>query len=153
MAEIQSLSVSGTCGEFAFAARSWTLLLALAARYGWQPAGTLPPDPEYFNDYDGDPVDWDGHYFPANGQEMTADDAHRLADALERALADLPDHDALSDKVIADRPARDDGLHLWSREVLSDVSVSPVEEFSGPNKARLRDFIVHCRQCAEFWLC
>jgi hypothetical protein len=128
-------------------------MLALAARYGWQPAGTLPPDPEYFDDYDGDPADWDGHYFPADGQEMTADDAHRLADALERALPDLPDHDALWDKVIAGRSTRDDGLHLWSRAVLSGVTVSPVEEFSGSNKTWLGKFIAHCRECAEFWLC
>jgi len=37
--------------------------------------------------------------------------------------------------------------------VLSDVTVSPVEEFSGLNKARLGTFIAHCRECAEFWLC
>jgi hypothetical protein len=33
------------------------------------------------------------------------------------------------------------------------IAIPPVEEFSGENKASLRGFITHCRNCAEFWLC
>jgi hypothetical protein len=153
MSEISIVDVYGQCGGFPFSERSWQLLLGLASRYGWQPAGTLAPDPDYFDDYLGNPINWPGHYIPAEGQVMTADDAHRLADALERALPDLPDHDVLSGKVMPDGSACDDDLALWSRPARPHVTPSPVEEFSGSNKALLRDFVIHCRECAEFWLC
>ena len=69
---------------------------------------------------------------------MTADDAHGLADALERALADLPDHDALTGNAIPRRSIRDDDrCRLWDLEPPPGVAISPFEEFSGPNKATL----------------
>jgi hypothetical protein len=74
----------------------------LGHRYGWAPAGTEPPDPEYLDDGHGHPAHWDGHYFRADGQRMTQADARALAQALERALGDIPDHDALTGKAIRD---------------------------------------------------
>ena len=154
MSVMQPVAVWGECGDFGFSARTWQLVLTLGRWYGWQPAGTLPPDPEYFDDWDGEPADWDGHYFPPDGQIMTANDAQGLADALERAYADLPDHDALTGKAIPRRPVRDDDpCRWWGLDAAAGMAVSPFEEFGGVNKAWLRDVIVHCRSCAELWLC
>jgi hypothetical protein len=132
----------GACRDFGFSERCWRLVLALGRHYGWRPEGTLPPDPDWFEDWCGDDASWDGRYYPPEGQRMTARDAR----ALDRAVMDLPDHDALS--LTSSDYAQRMGLlnaHLGP--------LSPLEAFSGPGKAMLRDFIVHCRECPEFWLC
>src|SRR5262245_1763100 len=150
----EDVEVWGSCGDFSFPARAWQLVLTLGHWYGWRPAGTRAPDPAYYDVQPDDLVNWDGGYFPAAGQVMTAEDATALADALERALPDLPDHDTLSDKTILPRHRRDGSrCTSWGLEMRPGVAISPFEEFSGSNKATLRDFIVHCRECAEFWLC
>ena len=154
MSETIAVAVWGSCGEFSFHTRAWQLVLTLGQWYGWQPAGTRAPDPAYFDDAPVDPADWDGRYFPPAGQVVTAEDARALADALERALPDLPDDDALTGKTIPRRQSREaDGYDLWGLGLRAGVAVSPFEEFSGANKTVLRDFVTHCRECAEFWLC
>jgi hypothetical protein len=89
-----ALSIYAKCGEFDMHARAWRLMLGLAARYGWQPLGTAPPDDLAVEIWPGEPSDWDGSYFPAFGQNVTEADAKGLAAALERALPDIPNHDA-----------------------------------------------------------
>jgi hypothetical protein len=146
MLETTGVDVWGACGDFGFSERCWRLVLALGRHYGWRPEGTLPPDPDWFEDWCGDDASWDGRYYPPEGQRMTARDARALADALDRAVMDLPDHDALS--LTSSDYAQRMGLlnaHLGP--------LSPLEAFSGSGKAMLRDFIVHCRECPEFWLC
>jgi hypothetical protein len=154
MREKEEISVWGACAEpFWLSEPAWRLLLTLGHSYGWQPAGTLPPDPEAFDDALGDRSDWDGHYFPCDSQVMTVEDAHALADALERALADLPDHDALTGKAAVTRGGKDNPYPVWALQAAPGIVLSPVEAFSGANKTLLRGFIEHCRKCAEFSLC
>ena len=154
MSMIDGIDVWGECGEFSFSARAWRHVLTLGHWYGWDPVGTEPPKPEFFNDWSGHPAPWDGHYFPADGQRMTSADARALGEALERALLDIPEPDALTGKVVPRRAVRDDNVcRLWGREAVPGLAISPVEEFSGANKAVLRGFITHCRTCTEFWLC
>src|SRR5439155_23608076 len=131
-----------SCGEFAVPARAWFLMLALAERYGWHPAGTAAPD-ELAVDagiWRGEPSEWDGRYFPAYGQNVTEADAKGLAAALETALPDIPDHDAVEDKNSGT------GINWEWFHKAPDSTVNPFEAFSGANKKTLSDFIVHCRE-------
>jgi hypothetical protein len=128
-------------------------MLALGRHYGWRPEGTLPPDSDWFEDWCGDCASWDGRYYPPEGQRMTARDARNLAEALDRALMDLPNHDAFA---LTSNPrcrVPDDYARRMSLLEAHPGPLSPLEAFSGPGKAMLRDFIVHCSECPEFWLC
>jgi hypothetical protein len=78
------MSAWGECGEFNFDDPQWTLLLSLVNAFGWRPEGTRAPE-------DVAPNEWQGVYAPGDGQELTRDDALALADALDRALDDIPD--------------------------------------------------------------
>lgn len=103
---------------------SWQHLLHLARAMGWDPQGTEPPS-------DRQRKEWDGGYSGNDGQFVTDQDAANLADALAKALDDLPDHDALAHKVPL-------GLH---------ENVNPFKWFSGLDRKRyLREFIAFCRQ-------
>ena len=64
----------------------WISLLMLAIRYGWKPAGTKAPA-----DFQGT---WAGSYTLSAWQTVGDADSRRLARALERALPDIPEHDA-----------------------------------------------------------
>src|SRR5262249_52232156 len=92
----------------------------------------------------GDPVL--GGYFVNDGQRVTAEDARALADALERALPDIPDHDAMPHKTF-EHPS-EPGVRL----VALDPRASPYEWFSGDKKRLVRQFIDFCRQGGfEIW--
>src|SRR2546423_13839985 len=89
------------CGAGGYAAwnwQGWRGVLELGHRYGWIPAGTEPPLWDEGGPWDGRP--WNGTYFCNDGQRVTAEDAHALADALERALPDIPDEDAVAHKMV-----------------------------------------------------
>ena len=145
-------SLSGACGEFALSDRAWRLLLALASAYGWTPAGTQPPDPEAVDHACSRmPSLWDGRYTPPECQRMTESDARAMADALERTLPDIPEHDALSDKVLA--RGGDEPLALWGQPARPGVTITPMEEFSGRNKPYLISLISHLREGGEIWIC
>jgi len=78
-------------------------------------------------------------YFYNSGLLVTPEDALALADALERALPDVPDHNAMADKTF---------FHPGLPGVpLVDVRtpVNPYEWFGG-KKDLLRDFIAFCRR-------
>jgi hypothetical protein len=145
----------GPAGNFSVNNFAWGHLLDLATRYGWQPAGLLPPEP----DPDDDPEDDEAadaadpeedfepgeptldDYFWNDGFRVTDEDARALADALERSLPDVPDHDALGHKTTT-HP----GLP-GQRLIPIDAEVSPFEYFSGPKgKGRVKEFIAFCRQ-------
>jgi hypothetical protein len=86
-----------------------------------------------------------GAYFENSGYRITAEDARALADALEQALPDVPDHDALEHKTFT-HPA-EPGVRLLNIQ----TPVNPFEWFSG-KKDLLRDFIDFCRQGSfEIW--
>lgn len=79
----------------------WARILDLAQYYGWQPMGTVDPcwdddpDSEFYVDQT-----WDGNYGTNALQTVTAEDANALADALERALADVPDDEINSELLL-----------------------------------------------------
>jgi hypothetical protein len=132
-----SIDLWGECGDFALASGWWSRMLTLAQQYGWQPQGTEPPDPMW--EWDGDPATWEGSYWPAVGQQVSAADAQALGEALERALPDIPDHDAL----------RDTGLAPYRGylDVPIPAGTTALELLSGEGKRISRQFIEHCRSC------
>ena len=88
---------------------SWYQLLRLASEYGWQPAGTQEnedffrmrleasdmPEDEIERTVALSKLEWDGDYFFNNYQIVTDDDARGLAEALTRALEELPSDNLL----------------------------------------------------------
>jgi hypothetical protein len=132
-----------------FTNHAWILLLLLAERYGWQPAGTLPGDISALFD-SGTPAveiaaqcmafeaNWDGNYSTNGHQVVTAPDARALAEALNRALPYLPDH-----KSSRIRPHR----YVPTIELV-DANITPHEFFGGPNKQRVIDFLEFAREGA-----
>jgi hypothetical protein len=86
----------------------------------------------------GDPVL--DSYFNNAGFRVTAEDARGLADALERALTDIPRHEALEDKAVTMAGAPGE------RFLPIGTPVNPFEWFSGENRAHLQTFIGLCRK-------
>jgi len=77
------MDLSGAGGYFRWAGGGWGRILDLAEQFGWQPVGTGPPRGTLKED-------WSGSYFSNDGQLFYARDAQKLADALERALEEMP---------------------------------------------------------------
>ena len=118
-----SVDLAGSGGDCRFSSCGWARLLALAERFGWEPAGTVPP--QYV---DGTPfyTDWHGGYTSNDAQLVTDDDARNLAAVLEAILPDIPRHDAAADKGVLLRGSR----------------LVPLEWFSGSdNRELLGEFI------------
>jgi len=175
-----TMELIGKQGEELFNNPSWKMLLALALRYGWKPAGAQEPDEEddlneeeAFDEeeclelsgqpfelpkldpddpraqvikqavqtvllHSDDPVI--DSYFHNVGFRVTTEDARALADALERALPDVPNHDALKLKAVTIAGAPGE------RFLPVDTPVNAFEWFGGQNKRHLLDFIAFCRQ-------
>jgi hypothetical protein len=122
-------------GDFWFPNHGWRAVLDLAHDYGgWVPAGTQAPQ------FDDEPPwhDWSGTYFSNDRQLVTAEDARNLADALERALSDVPREKTWVTKVLRTVDGRE-------FEGMPD-DLNPLEHFSGPDGRRyLEEFIRFCR--------
>jgi hypothetical protein len=156
------MDLDGAGGIERFNNTSWCKMLELAYEYGWKPAGTEPG--QWFNSETGevdeqmspDPDEWDGNYFTNDFQWVTDEDAAHIADALERALDDIPDFDT-DEKWVnygptnvptspVERSLVEQGLAVSGPNGL----LSPLEYFSGEAKQRVRDFIAYCRAGAFF---
>ena len=138
-----SIYLLNETGEgFHFDNESWRQVLHLARLFGWQPAGTLGPR-DYCNDDPTRDPGWAGSYDTSDCQLVTAADGRALADAVERSLPDIPDHDAASHK-LKRVPA---GGGLVARVAVNHLSL--LEWFSGLRKLYLRAFICFAR-AAEF---
>jgi hypothetical protein len=94
------MDLAGAGGYFRASNDMWRALLVLANKYGWEPAGTKPPEPA--TPISG-PVlvdvetlqraqeEWDGSYLWNANQQVTDEDAANMADALERARPHIPE--------------------------------------------------------------
>ena len=67
---------------------AWSQAYYLARRYGWEPAGP-EGGPGFWLWHDEAP-DWDSRYLVALGQVVTAADAKALAEAIAKAMPDIP---------------------------------------------------------------
>ena len=87
---IMSMDLRGPHRCFHLSASAWSDALELALIAGWKPAGTkLPTNPR-----------WSGICNSNDCQTVTADDANTLAEALNRAMPDIPGHDAVEHKLV-----------------------------------------------------
>jgi hypothetical protein len=76
-----------------FSKQFWAKALELAESYGWEPMGTCPP-PDL--DLDELNAEWHGGYLTNDGQIVKRVNAFWLADAIEKALVDIPDTRAIN---------------------------------------------------------
>ena len=85
-----SMDLSGVGGHFKINNEGWRQALMLAHKFGWEPVGTRDPA---LADEDGiyTVPDWEGHYDSNDGQEVEEEDGARIAEALEKALPDIPE--------------------------------------------------------------
>jgi hypothetical protein len=131
----------------------WGKALELARSYGWRPLGTRPP---IISGFDGLKTLWDGTYLTNDGQTVIAADARSLADALARALDDIPDagptldwnpkswsEDDLPEWLSPDeRDMIEDGLEAFAPDVRA---MHPLDFFAGAEKGYLIGLIRFCR--------
>jgi hypothetical protein len=117
----------------------------LATVYGWRPTGTVAEGV--------DQSGWDRSSVVHEGQSVSAADVATLADALQRALPDIPDHDALRIAISSLAPgqiwpAGIEQLVVQNGIVGINPSVSPFEYFAGIHKTQVRRFIEYCQRGA-----
>ena len=110
---------NATGAHVRFTGSGWSLALEIAEHYGWQSAG-IPKPKSWNEDVDGP---WEDEYFMNAGQQITAEDAKALADALDRAVAAPGFVETvqrlvvgLNEAVAQDNPERRDDLKPISRE-------------------------------------
>jgi hypothetical protein len=143
------MDLSGSGGDFHHSIATWRMVLTLAKDHGWEPAGTEPPEFTFFRE-DGTVdeeeteafrkryEDWEApNYYTNDFQWVTDEDAANIADALERALTQVPDEKTIAMKA-ATTPCG----------VRSDVfeHLTPLDWFSGGDgKAHIRVFINFCQ--------
>jgi hypothetical protein len=138
------VDLSGAGGHQRFSHMSWHKVLDLACEYGWQPAGTELPR---WHDETGalieqwslDANEWDGGYSSNDGQYVTDEDAAHIADALQRALEDIPDFDT------GERWAEYGPADQLTDPLARALMMPSLEFFSGEAKQHVRDFIAFCR--------
>jgi hypothetical protein len=171
MNEIMGMDLSGKGGYFRFSNYGWRAALELAHEHGWEPAGTVPPK---FTVYalDGVTVDevrtraerqsyanWSGGYFTNDYQVVSDEDAANIADALERALDDVPDegggdhlltpaqHQAVQRGELSEEELDKVIEQVMERQAASPPQIpfqTPAGYFAG-EKDYLREFITFCR--------
>ena len=135
-----------------FSRQFWGKALGLAQSYGWKPLGTCPPGLPGFR---GLQAVWTGTYLTNDGQTVLTKDALSLANALAKALDDIPDmgiemdwnprfwiEDDLPEWLSpAEKALIRDGLvdHEYNVSV-----ILPFEYFAGDAKQNLIEFIRFC---------
>jgi hypothetical protein len=87
-------------GDFHFDLVGWCFALELGQQYGWEPEVMIAQKADDAAAPGGypEPFAWYARCVGKAGGRVSAADARRWADALERALADIPDHDARTRK-------------------------------------------------------
>ena len=91
---------------FSFGIREWHKTVELAENYGWSPKGTV--ENRIMKSFAGKWDNWNGNYFAFDCQLVEEDDAINLAQALKKALSDIPNR---RPKKISDKMTL---LEFWS---------------------------------------
>ncbi len=132
----------------------WARVLGLARDYGWQSRGTVLDEDHPYAEY------WEGNYSTNDGQTITAEDASAFADALEKALDDIPDQRINSGEIVAAAElaelAERTGdplvgvlaLYAEAGARVPKETVNPLEYFAGEGKRHIKELIRFCREGA-----
>ena len=152
--------VDGKDGYFRWNIWGWPPILNLGTMYGWEPAGTTiqPLTPELIQEHSISEeearrhnihaVEWEGSYHGNDGAIVSAEDASKLADALEASLDDIPDFEIKTPGAQEDGTVRlDNKAHEKHRQSLRDGAMAAYAvEYSGKeNKEYIRKFIKFLR--------
>lgn len=124
-------------------------LLELAHKFEWKPQGTISPE-RWNPGWAG--KDWDPYQYVTNdGQTVTDEDALAIAEALERALKEIPDEESEPMELFVYEPSTNfleemDALEK-ARKGMEYHLIDPKVLFAGKNgKAKIMRFIDLCRQ-------
>jgi hypothetical protein len=135
--------LEGAGGNIWASVFEWGQVLRLAQSYGWIPAGTV---------LDESSVDWNGGYQTNDWQRVTADDAHNLADALSRALCELPADDKLRRSVTVPIELPPAFHNLPTNPVIKTIALEDIErlrplDWFGGDEGRksVQKYIDFCR--------
>lgn len=116
--------------DFRFNIFAWREILMLAIDYGWKPKGTFENNGKGEILPREEAPDWSGTYFTNDGQIADQEDAKNLAEALEKALMDIP----------------------YKRIKHTEKISSPLKYWSGKGgKKYIKAFIKFCKD-GEFYL-
>ena len=119
----------------------WNRALQLAKDYGWKPAGTTPP-----GDWDPDASGtWDGSYSSNDLQEVSAADGRALADALEEALDDIPNHNIDDAAPAVLHNVDPERIVEKMQELIDPPPTNLLTFFAGDRKWELRELVDFCR--------
>ncbi len=102
---------------------------------------------------------WAGSYSVNDGQTVTAEDANAFADALEKALNDIPNHQIDSGEFIsaaelselAERtnyPIINSFADIAPGVTFPKEVLNPFEHLSGEHKLAIKELIAFCREGA-----
>jgi len=108
----------------------WQILRELADNYGWEPLGTKAP---YDWDERSEGRTWCGTYASNDSQEVTAEDASNMANALCKAIKDI-------------RTGERDGelIEFFFEEEIND----PNRNSTPPDGTKFREGVI--RRCEKF---
>ena len=143
--------------EISWSNIAWAKLLALAEMYGWEPGGTTESCNWDDSTIAENPLPaWDGSYSCNDHPFVEPEDARAMADALEKALDDIPDHDG-PDKMMTYRQGEKTGvlsidlaISQLGLNIGPNYKLNLFEFFAGGDKDRLREFIQFCKQDGFF---
>jgi hypothetical protein len=134
---------------------TWSRVLSVARAHGWVPAGTRAPSREWYarqwgcraEDLEEDPAaePWSGIYDSSDFQEVTAEDARALGDAIERALQAAGDASPLSVPDVSRPVGRDQVLVRAMEDKGFEVRLMVEEHHGIDMRQMLREFVVFCR--------
>ncbi len=125
--------------------RGWGRFLALAEMYGWQPYGTL--EPAWWNEDEYGL--WDvNDFYTNNGQIVMSADAAGIAQALEKALHDIPDIDLFPAPLKVERSSiLSTYLTLTVQLIQVDLADQPdpaILGFTAETKSVVRELMEFC---------
>ncbi len=90
-------------------------------------------------------ADWDGYYFSNDCQWVTDEDAANIAQALERALEDIPDEDTVGELAASQSPDHEDFDELIEKYPELEEYLTPPHLFDDEYRQYVREFIDYCR--------
>jgi hypothetical protein len=131
--------------QITFNNRTYGMLMKLAFDAGWKPMGCMEPEGWTGVDGEGKAIKFlSMDYFGGRGQRVRQEDAEAIATALEAAMDDIPQFDALGFKVQSE--IRLPGQEQTIRQLRPGAKVNPFEYFSGRGREAVSAFAEFCRE-------